>query len=143
MSHKLLIAGLAASMLLVANSAHAAKELYRWTDEKGVVHYSDTKPKGTEFERRDVATDPVRPPGAETNAASAAAAAAATPAAPKPKPEPSPECLQARSNLETLNTAESVSMDTDGDGVPETLDADARQRAVFSGYALMEKLCAE
>jgi hypothetical protein len=140
MSPKLLIAGLAASMLLIASSTHAAKELYRWTDENGVVHYSDTKPKGTEFERRDVATDPVRAPVAKTDPASAAAAA---PAAPKPKPEPSPECLQARSNLETLNTAESVSMDTDGDGVPETLDADARQRAVFSGYELMQKLCAE
>ncbi len=140
MSRNLLIAGLAASMLLVASSTYAAKELYRWTDENGVVHYSDTKPKGTVFERRDVAADPVPPAVSETDAAGAAAAA---PAAPKPKAEPSPECLQARSNLETLNTAESVSMDTDGDGVPETLDADARQRAIFSAYALAEKLCAQ
>ena len=141
MSPRLLIAGLAASMLLISGSANAAKELYRWTDEKGVVHYSDTKPNGTEFERREVAADPAPIPAAAAEPPSPAAAPVAE--KPKPKAQPSPECLLARSNLDTLNTAESVSMDTDGDGEPEVLQGDARQRAVVGAYELAQQLCSE
>ena len=31
-----------------------AKELYRWTDENGVVHFADTKPAGQEVETQSI-----------------------------------------------------------------------------------------
>jgi hypothetical protein len=44
----------------------AAQPVYKWTDERGVVHFSDTAPpKGTEFQLRDLPPPPPVPPTAE------------------------------------------------------------------------------
>lgn len=132
----LLLALLAAPVL--------AKELYRWTDEKGVVHYSDKKPEGQEFERRTMVTDPAvaaAPEEAVNPDDPEAAAPVAKAEPPKPKGPPSADCLQARNNLAVLNSAPEVSMDTNGDGVPETLDAAGRQREIARHQELVKSLC--
>lgn len=136
--------------MLAASADLLAKELYRWTDEKGVTHYSDTKPTGVEFERRKIDVDPNEAPAAaEAPPVTPAEGTAqgedtdAQTAEPAKPVGPSPECLQARSNLDVLNSAPDVSMDTDGDGEPNTLDAEARQRAIEQHQELIRTLCAE
>ncbi len=149
MSQRMLLSAGVIIAFLLATAPTSAKELYRWTDEKGVTHYSDTKPEGVDFERRAVTADPVRsgaPAAAPAVAGLDADAEAKTdgeekPDEAKPKGPPSDACLQARSNLEVLNSAPDVSMDTDGDGQPETLDAEARERAINSHTELVKNLC--
>lgn len=48
---------LAVATLGIAISAHAEK-MYQWTDENGVVHFSDKKPQGQDFKTVDVPTAP-------------------------------------------------------------------------------------
>jgi Domain of unknown function (DUF4124) len=56
----------------------AAQPVYKWTDERGVVHFSDAPPAtGTDFQIRDLPPPPPTPPeenGVENNAAQPAAA---------------------------------------------------------------------
>jgi len=55
---------LAIVVAVAATEAHA-KELYRWTDENGVVHFSDKKPPGNQaYQSQTVADEPVAPPAA-------------------------------------------------------------------------------
>ncbi len=138
---------LAPALLLTAflatSTDSSAKELYRWTDEKGVTHYSDTKPEGVDFERRKLANEPVPPPPTPAETDTKGAEKAKEAAKPAKPAGPSPECIQARANLDVLRSAPEVSMDTDGDGEPETLDADGRQAAIANHQALITQLCAD
>jgi hypothetical protein len=43
-----------ATMLLLAASSSQASAVYKWTDDKGVVQYTDAPPEGRKFERLDV-----------------------------------------------------------------------------------------
>jgi hypothetical protein len=67
----------AVAALGIAVSAHAEK-MYQWTDENGVVHFSDKKPQGQDFKTVDVPTAPTTgtvspiPPGTDQAAPSAA-----------------------------------------------------------------------
>jgi len=138
---------LAALLLALFAAPVLAKELYRWVDEKGVVHYSDKRPEGQAFERRQMANDPATASTEAANPddpeATEATEAAAKAEPPKPKGPPSADCLQARSNLAVLNSATEVSMDINGDGVPETLDAAGRQREIARHQELVKSLCDE
>ncbi len=98
---------------LACCSAQAA-EMYKWTDDKGRVHYSDKPPaKGVESEKREFAEQPD----------------AATPA-PAAKKEESLECQLSRKNLKTLQDNPKVQMDLDGDGTAETIEGDAHAAQV-------------
>ena len=48
---------LAIAALGISLSAHAEK-MYQWTDENGVVHFSDKKPQGQDFKTVDMPTTP-------------------------------------------------------------------------------------
>ncbi len=126
--------------------APEATELYRWTDEKGVVHYSDKKPEGIAAERRKI-EEPSRSgaesaEGAESTESGEAEDATEEDDGIGPDPN-SPECLTARSNLEALQAEADVAMDVDGDGEAEVLDAEARQRAIEQHQALVRQNCGE
>ena len=115
-------------VLLVAFAlpAAAAEQLYRWKDENGVVHYTDSPPpSGREYETRTVVAVPDTPPAP----------------APAPVAEPSARCLQARANLQVFDTSEGVSMDTDGDGVEEQLEGEVREREHQRARELVQKEC--
>lgn len=59
------IFALLALVVAVAATEAPAKELYRWTDENGVVHYSDKKPPGNQaYQAQTVADEPVAAPAA-------------------------------------------------------------------------------
>ena len=105
----------------------AASELYKWTDEKGRVHYSDKPPpEGVKAESRDLPQEANSDPSAS----------------PKPVPPPSAQCLQARQSLATLEQNTNVAADLDGDGTPEPLDETARQAQIVAARKAAQQLCA-
>jgi hypothetical protein len=115
-------------MLLVVIALPAAgQQLYRWKDENGVTHYTDSPPTGTSYETREIVPDPDPPV--------AAAPPAASPAA------PSERCLQARANLQVFDTSEGISMDTDGDGIEEELVGEVREREHQRARELVQAEC--
>jgi hypothetical protein len=117
-------------MLLVAIALPAAgQQLYRWKDENGVVHYTDSPPADKTYETRAIVPDPDPP------------ATVAAPAAAPPPAAPSERCLQARANLQVFDTSEGVSMDTDGDGVEEQLQGQAREREHQRARDLVQAEC--
>lgn len=102
-----------------------ATEIYKWTDDKGKVHYSDRPPpKGHAFERREVAPVPD-------------SAADEAPAAPQ-----SPECALATKNLGILESNPVVLMDTNGDGEPERLEGDSLMERIALTRQQVQRLCA-
>jgi hypothetical protein len=105
----------------------AAGEMYKWTDEKGRVHYSDKPPpEGVKAESRELpkAADSTPPPTSEALA------------------PPSAACLQAQNSLNTLMQNSNVAMDLNGDGDAEKLDEATRQAQIASMRRSMEQLCA-
>jgi hypothetical protein len=106
----------------------AAQQLYRWKDDNGVVHYTDQAPTDREFETRNVVNDPPAPVEA--------------PVAEQDTP-PSGRCLQARANLQVFESSDDVSMDLDGDGVPERLDAVAHARELERTRELVQVHCTD
>jgi hypothetical protein len=122
------------ALLLVACTLAApvaAQQLYRWTDDRGVVHYTDRPPpEGQQFETRSIVREPEAAPPAE--------------AAPMPEANDTEmRCIQLRANLRVLASDGEVSMDLDGDGVPERLDADARARELERTREQLREQCAD
>jgi len=101
------LAGLsiAALAMLFAGATVAAADLYKWTDDKGIVHYSDTPPS-----KDRKASQRVRLTGTESPSADPAAETAKQPAGDGSVPVASVEaqdkrkrvCEQERSTLELL-----------------------------------------
>lgn len=92
---------------LLAAGALSATELYKWTDDKGVVHYSDTPPPKS---KAAVQKQKVRLTGTDAPTPDAAAAEPGKPAGGASAPVSVPDtpenrkraCDQARSMLELL-----------------------------------------
>jgi hypothetical protein len=143
-------------LLLLFALPAAGQLLYRWKDDNGVTHYSDQPPTGRSYETRQIEsapaaanddaadpgatgpgqddeagnepvddTDPIEPPATDS-------VADATPSA---------ACLQVRANLRVFESSSAVSMDLDGDGVPEKLDDEARARELERTRELIGKHC--
>ncbi|GIX35120.1 MAG: hypothetical protein KatS3mg126_0899 [Lysobacteraceae bacterium] len=116
--------------LLFAYSVTAA-EIYKWTDDKGRVHYSDQPPpEGVASERRSIAQG--TPTSSEPAKADAEDAAAA---------ERARLCEQVQQSLKLLRENQNVMMDLDGDGKPEPLDAAAREEQALAAQRGVEEYC--
>lgn len=114
---------------LCASLPVAAEVLYRWTDDKGVVHYTDQPPPaGRKFEKREVKIEEPAPAPAEAPAETAAA-------------KPSAACERVRQNIKVLEGSGGVSMDLDGDGQAEPLDEATRKRELERSRELEKTLC--
>ena len=105
------LAALLAVAAVLASGVAAAAELYKWTDSKGVVHYSDTPPpKGGEAPQRlrlNGTESPTKPdPAAEQKAETEAGKAAeATPTTLPDTPENRKRfCEQAQAQLDLLQS---------------------------------------
>lgn len=98
--------------VLAAASLAQAAPVYQWKDANGVTHYSDKPPAGEQYQDRRI--DPRGEPLAQTQ--------------PAGKSVQSPECLQARKNLEVLNTSSRV-LQAGADGKPTGQPLDAQQLA--------------
>ncbi|GLS25384.1 DUF4124 domain-containing protein [Marinibactrum halimedae] len=96
---------LAAGLILISHtSASAATTMYRWIDDKGVVHFSERPPANVEAEKirsiTPVGNSPVQPPRDEQN--DEENTSTSNQAAPPPVDRE--RCTKARENLETLNS---------------------------------------
>ncbi len=72
-SAKIMVFIILAGLFLAAHSVAQEKKMYRWTDENGVVHYSDVQPQGQSAQEQQIPMD--RSPGT-SNPDSAASIAA-------------------------------------------------------------------
>lgn len=116
---------------LLGLSAFAqANDLYKWTDDKGVTHYSDTPPPSQATASRIKVAPGVPSDVAATAAADASKAKDAT-TSPPPGAAATPQdkaCEQARSNLNLLQSKYAVA---DASGKP----LDDKTRDMFTEQA--------
>lgn len=123
-------------MALLAQTA-SAQTFYRWVDEQGVTHYSESAPEGEES--REVRTWGQR--GADRRQRQDAddrEARTPPPSAGGSRTQPGTEptvppvddayCEQLRENLETLTNRPVVRMEDPDTGEITTLDTEARQK---------------
>lgn len=96
--------------------AASATDVYRWTDEKGVTHYSDTPPGNKKYERVNVrtgkASEPVQELQQEAPPKPTAPARATAQVDPAVRAE---RCQNARRNLIALRSNLDVTAEFDGE----------------------------
>jgi hypothetical protein len=152
MSLSRVLLAVAAGFLLVSGAE--ASTVYKWTDDKGVVQYTDSPPEGRQFVRMQIGGAGARSDaaGAKGDAGADGEAAAdgeATEEAASEGPSPAEQrlqtmkanCATARDNLRTLERFEVVTIDVDGDGKAETLDAAGREKAIADNKELVRQFC--
>ena len=133
------LASLALAAVFAATAAQAAGEVYKWTDDAGVVQYTDSPPDGRPFTtvktsgRASATVAPVDAAATET------AATAATP--PPPPGTATANCAAARQNVENISRFAEVTMDRDGDGTPEKLTAEQRTEELQRNQNLVTLYC--
>jgi len=131
---------LAATLLLVAPLA-VAQQIYKWTDARGTVHYSQSAPpEGTRFQQVKLAGGVESPaqPAAETRPAPAD-----TPAPMPVADTPSNRatlCATLKSNLSTLQGSGPVVMQQGGK--PALLDDAQRKQQIDTANAQYQQYCA-
>jgi hypothetical protein len=133
---RLLPYGLLAAALAASPIVSATGEVYRWTDENGVRHYSDSPPPGQAHDTVKVASTARSAP--PPSAAETPAAAGEMPAA---APTPLSNCEVARKNVETFSSAATITMDRDGDGTAEPLDPAQRDAELARNVELVRIYC--
>jgi hypothetical protein len=114
-------------LLCLAALPAAGQQFYSWRDANGVRHFSQTPPPHNDYQSRTIRTR-ARP--AETAGAAPAAAASTNPA-----------CTRARANIAVFAANDRVSMDRDGDGQAEVLDASARAAELDRALKTAETAC--
>ncbi len=133
-------ASLALAALCTTGRADAAGEVYKWTDEDGVVHYTDSPPEGKPFTTKEVKT-PVVPAPAPAPEAATSTKATGTPPAEATKTPAQRNCDIARKNLENLNAHENITADRNNDGVQEPLTAEERATEIKRSESLIAVYC--
>ena len=134
------------ALLLVAPLA-VAQQIYKWTDAKGTVHYSQSAPpEGTRFQQvklaggvESSADTSTAQPAAETAPAPAAAPAPTGPVADTPDNR-AKLCATLKSNLATLQGSGPVVMQENGK--PAVLNDAQRKQQVDSAQAQYQQYCA-
>ena len=133
------------ALLLLAPLA-AAQQIYKWTDAKGTVHYSQSAPpEGTRYQQVKLTggvESPANTPTAQPNAE--------TTPAPTNTPAPAPVtdtpanraklCATLKSNIATLQGSGPVVMQQDGK--PTVLSDAQRKQQVDTANAQYQQYCA-
>jgi hypothetical protein len=140
---------LLALTLCVAVAAQATR-FYKWVDEEGVVHYSDSPPAHGRFEQIETREPPstfeeleaLNQENDEEDADQEAEPRPTAPAAPQSAAEARRmNCQNARSNLETMTSFDTIQMDLDGDGELETLTEAQVQEQIERMRTQVERFC--
>jgi hypothetical protein len=127
------------TVILACHSVFAAvKIMYKWTDEKGEVHYTERAPKGIEYTRITTHVD----------ADNAAATRVPTPKTPAIKDDKKSSygtwrqenCTIATQNLEMLNTASRIGVD-DGQGGKRLMSDEEKAKQIAQMQEQIEKYC--
>jgi hypothetical protein len=123
-----------ALLALFASASVAAQAVYKWTDEKGVVHYSDQPPPDSQAaERLNIKTL-----GRHRMDAQQEAEANADETSERPD---SAACTTARQNLVVFENNDVIRMDLDGDGTSEELTPEQREQELTRTRDLIALLC--
>ena len=132
------------ALLLVAPLA-AAQQIYKWTDAKGTVHYSQSAPpEGTRFQQVKLAGGvesadaPAAQPNTESASVPADAPAPAAPVADTPANR-ARLCATLKANLATLQGSGPVVMQQGGK--PAVLSDAQRQQQVATANAQYRQYC--
>lgn len=130
----------AALLFGLVTAPAGAQQMYKWVDDNGTVHFTDSPPPDTvEAERRLLSNaratlpDEVIDPDTTSDEIDALY---------------SPEqrqraCAQARANHTTLTNMPVVVQDLDGDGVPEELSDEQRADALARAETQIRLLCTD
>jgi hypothetical protein len=112
-------------VLVLASATAQAAGIYQWKDAKGVTHYTDTPPPGSEYKQRNIYhPDTDQPADAASKAAE------------------NPTCATARGNIAMLNSQQSAQIDSDGDGKPDkTLSDSDRANQLALAQATLNISC--
>jgi hypothetical protein len=109
-------------VLVLSSTCAQAAGIYQWKDAKGVTHYTDTPPPGSEYRQRNI----YQPEAGQ----------------PADKPAENPTCATARNNLALLNSQQNVQLDSDGDGKPDkTLSESDRANQLALAQATLNISC--
>ena len=125
------VLGAIASLLLIGSLGVSAADLYSWTDERGVVHYTDKPPHGVNAEkvstkRAASLANPLQDPTEETTEA------AADPDAVR--------CQSERERLAVLQRGGRIQMEGRDGTVRDLSEAEIQQEREFSQRAI-ERFC--
>ena len=120
------IAALTLCLALLPLTTSAKDRVYRWTDSKGVVHYSQTQPDKIKSQAKDVRTGKASAPGKPIVV---------------PKTADQLACERAQINADILAGPQQVQLDKDGDGKPETLTTAERTDAKAMNARLVGAYC--
>jgi acyl-CoA reductase-like NAD-dependent aldehyde dehydrogenase len=94
--------------------ATAGGEVFRWTDEKGIAHYTDMPPASGKYERVNVRTGGASTVAQAKDEAPTDAAAADGTGKKTPAQERAERCQAARANLSALQSNLEVSVEENG-----------------------------
>jgi hypothetical protein len=115
-----------------------AATVYKWTNEQGVVQYTDAPPEGRQFQKLDIGGGVARSGASETEAP----ATAATDAAATPQSESMQRaCEAAQANVEKFEQNQVVLMDLDGDGQNDELTPLQREEQLTRNQNLVKRFC--
>ncbi|GAB3793572.1 DUF4124 domain-containing protein [Dyella agri] len=135
---------IAVALLLIAPLA-AAQQIYKWTDAKGTVHYSQSAPtEGTRYQTVKLAggvesSDTPAPQPATSNTSAPANSAAPAPMTDTPANR-ARLCATLKSNLATLQASGPVVMQQAGK--PAVLSDDQRKQQIETANAQYRQYCA-
>ena len=139
------------TLLLIAGAATADRgKMYKWTDENGVVHFSEAPPASETAETERVAIPGVDPrerrrsvaaPESEPEQDERAALAAAMAEDPQVAAEMKKNCANARRNIAVLTSQYSKVQAYDADGNPQELDAGARKARLAREQDYIQTYC--
>jgi hypothetical protein len=135
---------LAVSFMLAANLTLAAPEkVYKWADEKGLIHYSERPPLGTDTEvlKPEVGhSEPVNYGSPSDNKSKEGKKVDKQPNGDKGALKDPERCDSARKNLETLKTYARIKIKGD-DGEYRFLTPDEQQQKNDEASKAIEESC--
>jgi hypothetical protein len=135
--------------LSVSSLALAATQVYKWTDENGIVHYSESPPADGKAKTTTLTVHGQPVDDEATPAPAAAAAGSGQPVAKKKAPasdaavaENKAQCDEWRNDIASLNEHGRVRVMQD-DGTSKFLSDDEKQKRVSDDQQSLDRLCTQ
>lgn len=125
------LTGIGTGLLLIFSLGASATELYRWTDSRGVIHFTDKPPKGVNAERVGAKrSNTLSRPARDAEEAETAQAA-----------DPNAErCRIERERLAILQSNSRIQMEGRDGNLKELSEEDVRQEISLTQRAI-ERFC--
>lgn len=132
------------AVLLACSSLLAAPTIYKWTDDDGVVHYSEDPPADADYQPVSTSLPATSDRGSEDDSESDNGEAASETDQSETQEGPDPElvaerCEQARSNLKLLQ--ENTRLMTNDRGSERRLTREERQERIENLQEFIDEWC--